>query len=151
MIIQNQWQTDFPELLPVSERADGAVLYAFNVSTEESRKAVRDIARTWAHRYASEVSNWVIGNEIKAANPDARVFIPFDHRFNWPGGNGAGYYQAQALAAAYEAAKANPYVEGFFLNREIDLPGGEMGFNFGLIGPDGVTRKQAYETYKNLQ
>lgn len=274
VIIQNQWQTDYPELLPVSEPAAGAVLYAFNVSTEESRAAVRRIAKTWANRYADIASNWVIGNEIndgnawnyspqqdltayttdyatafriwyeeiKAANPDARVFIPFDHRFNWPGGNGAGYYQAkdmlpilnsqlsdtdygiawhaypeglsdpifaddpsatdspnapiinmknlhvltnfmqqaeylspagtvrhlilseqgfnssfgeelqaQALAAAYEAAKANPYVEGFFLNREIDLPGGEMGFNFGLIGPDGVTRKQAYETYKNLQ
>ena len=272
VIIQNQWQSNIPELLPVSEPVSGANLYGFNVSTEESQAAVRSIAKTWANRYRDVVSNWVIGNEIndgnawnytpqrdltaytteyatafriwyeeiKAANPDAQVFIPFDYRWNWPGGNGAGYFQAkdmlpilnqllkdtdygiawhaypegladpifaddasatdspnspiinlknlhvltdfmqqtdylspdgkvrhlilseqgfnsdmgedrqaEALTAAYEAAKANPYVEGFFLNREQDLPGGEMGFNFGLKKSDG-TEKAAYEVYKNL-
>lgn len=272
IIIQNQWQTDIPALLPVSEPAAGAVLYSFHVSTEENRAAVRSIAKTWANRYRNLVSNWIIGNEIndgnawnysaqkdltayttdyaaafriwyeeiKAANPDARVFIPFDYRWNWPGGNGAGYYQAkdmlpilnsqlggtdygiawhaypqdladpvfaddaaaadtpdapiinmknlhvltdfmqqseylspegkvrhlilseqgfssnlgedrqaEAIAAAYEAAKANPYVEAFFLNRDQDLAGGEMGHNFGLMNADG-SRKAAYDVYKNL-
>lgn len=272
LIIQNQWQTSMPDLLPVSEPADGAVLYGFNVSGEANRAAVRSIAKTWANRYKDTASNWVIGNEInngnawnympqkelnayttdyatafriwyeeiKAANPDANVYIPFDYRWNWPGGNGVGYFQAkdmmpilnsqladtdygiawhaypedttdpiftddasatdspnapiinmknlhvltdfmqqasylspqgkvrhlilseqgfnstmgedrqsQAIAAAYEAAKANPYVEAFFLNREQDISGGEQGFNFGLMNADG-SKKAAYEVYKNL-
>lgn len=187
--------------------------------------------------YATSFRIWY--EEIKAANPDARVFFSFDYRWNWPGDQGPGYFQAkhmmpilnnllkdtdygiawhaypedladpifaddpsatdspnspiinmknlhvlsdfmqqpeylsptgavrhlilseqgfnsnlgedrqaEAIAAAYESAKANPYVEGFFLNREQDVPGGEVGHNFGLVGTDGH-KKQAYDTYKN--
>ena len=272
VIIQNQWQTDIPEILPVSAPAAGAVLYGFEVATAESQAAVRKVAKTWAQRYSNIVSNWVIGNEIndsnawnympqkdltayttdyatafriwyeeiKAANPDANVYIPFDYRWNWPGGNGVGYFQAkdmlpildsllgdtdygiawhpysqdvtdpifaddpsaidspdspiinmknlhvltdfmqqpeylsptgavrhlilseqgfnsgmgedrqsEAIQAAYEIAKANPYVEAFFLNREKDISGGEMGFYFGLMKADG-SKKSAYDVYKNL-
>ena len=177
---------------------------------------------------------------IKAENPEARVFIPFDYRFNWHTDQGAGYYQAsdmlkilngmlkntdygiawhaypedldypdfmdnadatdsadsqiinmknlhvltdflqqkeylspsgtvrhlilseqgfsdrlgeeaqaQAVSAAFLKAKENPYVEGFFLNSEVDAPGGEDGNYFGLIRQDG-TRKLAYDAYKNV-
>ena len=59
--------------------------------------------------------------------------------------------QAQSIAEAYQAAKANPYVEGFFLNRMHDEPS-LLGahYAFGLIGTDG-TKKPAWQTYKDLQ
>jgi hypothetical protein len=56
--------------------------------------------------------------------------------------------QADAVALAYRKAKENPYVEGFFLNSEIDAPNGEDGNFFGLMKADG-TRKLSYEAYKN--
>lgn len=58
--------------------------------------------------------------------------------------------QAQCIKEAYEAAKANPYVEAFFLNRMKDaeslLP---QHYAFGLIDING-NKKQSYEVYKNL-
>ena len=59
--------------------------------------------------------------------------------------------QAQSIAEAYQAAKANPYVEGFFLNRMHDEPS-LLGahYAFGLIGTDR-TKKPAWQTYKDLQ
>ena len=59
--------------------------------------------------------------------------------------------QAQSIAEAYQAAKANPYVEGFFLNRMHDEPS-LLGahYAFGLIGTDG-TKKPAWQMYKDLQ
>ena len=59
--------------------------------------------------------------------------------------------QAQCIAEAYQAAKANPYVEGFFLNRMHDEPSLlDVHYAFGLIGTDG-TKKPAWQTYKDLQ
>lgn len=58
--------------------------------------------------------------------------------------------QAQCIKEAYEAAKANPYVEAFLLNRMKDeaslLP---SHYAFGLIDVNG-NKKQSYEVYKNL-
>ncbi len=59
--------------------------------------------------------------------------------------------QAQCIKEAYEAAKANPYVEAFLLNRMKDdaalLP---EHYAFGLIDVNG-NKKQSFETYKALQ
>lgn len=59
--------------------------------------------------------------------------------------------QAQCIQAAYEAVKANPYVEAFLLNRMKDDQAilGEH-YAFGLIDVNG-SRKPSFEVYKNLQ
>lgn len=113
MILLNGFGAKDSNLLPVSEPVPGVGNYAFNSTTPEGERAVRNYARTTARYYADYVSNWVIGNEIndaamwdyngisdinahaesyaktfrifyeeiKAANPQARVFIPFDMRW----------------------------------------------------------------------
>lgn len=59
--------------------------------------------------------------------------------------------QAQCITEAYQAAAANPYVEGFFLNRMHDeqvlL---DVHYAFGLIGIDG-TKKPAWYSYRDVQ
>ncbi len=59
--------------------------------------------------------------------------------------------QAQCIREAYETAKANPYVEGFLLNRlrdeEVLLP---LHYAFGLIDVNG-TKKPSFEVYKSLE
>lgn len=59
--------------------------------------------------------------------------------------------QAQCIQQAYEAAKVNPYVEAFLLNRMKDDQAvlGEH-YAFGLIDVNG-SRKPGFEVYKNLQ
>lgn len=58
--------------------------------------------------------------------------------------------QAQCIKEAYEAAKANPYVEAFLLNRmkdeEVLLP---QHYAFGLIDVNG-NKKKSYDVYKGL-
>lgn len=191
----------------------------------------------YTNQYADSFVIWY--EEIRKANPDARIFIPFDYRWNWPTDQGAGYFQArdmlpvlngrlknldygiawhaypedlnypdftgnpdvvdspdspivnmknlhvltdflqqtaylspsgkvrhlilseqgfsdrlgeqaqaESVSLAFSLAKANPYVEGFFLNSEVDAPDGEDGNFFGLMRTDG-TRKLAYDAYKN--
>ncbi len=58
--------------------------------------------------------------------------------------------QAQCIKEAYEAAKANPYVEAFLLNRMKDAEAllGQH-YAFGLIDVNG-NKKKSYETYKSL-
>lgn len=59
--------------------------------------------------------------------------------------------QAQCITEAYQAAAANPYVEGFFLNRmrdEADLL--QLNYAFGLMDTNG-NKKPSWEAYKNLQ
>ena len=129
VIILNPWQTTNPLLLPVTNKQEGAVFYGFNTSTEESKKAVREVARKFARNYSKSVSNWIIGNEInegntwnflpnreinayttqyaesfriwyeeiKAANPNANVYIPFDYRWNWYSDQGYGAFQASQM------------------------------------------------------
>lgn len=59
--------------------------------------------------------------------------------------------QAQCITEAYKAAAANPYVEGFFLNRMHDeqvlL---DTHYAFGLIGIDG-TKKPSFNAYRDVQ
>ncbi|GHU61678.1 hypothetical protein FACS189418_1730 [Clostridia bacterium] len=57
--------------------------------------------------------------------------------------------QAQALTEAFNLAKANPYVEGFFVNKLVDAP--EEGTAYGLMKSNQSTKKQAYQIYKGLQ
>jgi len=129
VIMLNQWQSTDPDILPVSEPADGAAFYGYNVSTDAGREAVQKAAKIWAARYKDTVSNWVIGNEvndgnrwnylpekdmtayttevadafliwyhaIKAENPEARVFLPFDYRWNWYTDQGPGLFQAKDM------------------------------------------------------
>lgn len=59
--------------------------------------------------------------------------------------------QAQCITEAYQAAAANPYVEGFFLNRMHDEQALlDAHYAFGLIGTDG-TKKPAFYSYQALQ
>lgn len=67
--------------------------------------------------------------------------------------------QAQSIAKAYEVAKNNPYVEGFYLNRQIDAkPLISQNYYFGLWNCDTnaaqdeqpTTKKQAWYTYQGL-
>jgi len=57
--------------------------------------------------------------------------------------------QADALTQAFEIAKNNPYVEGFFLNKQIDAP--EEVAHYGLINSSKTERKRAWYTYQNLK
>lgn len=285
MILLNNFGTPYSDLLPVDSPVDGVGNYAFNSSTPEGEKAVRDYARTLANTYSELVSNWIIGNEIndvatwdyngiddmdahaatyaktfrifyeeiKAANPEAHVFIPFDMRWRatispqlypvcdylpklnallkdteygiaWhpypvhfftkpefldddgisfdlattpninlknldlltdymqtpdmlaPDGsvrhlilseqgftsaceNGE-ERQAEAIKTAYEIAKANPYVEGFYLSRQVDAKSQvDAGGAFGLWNRDEnasrdempSTKKKAWDVYRSLE
>lgn len=130
VVMMNPWDAHayYPELFTVSDPGS-AVLFGYNVNTDEGRATLKSLAEKWAAHYKNTVSNWIIGNEvndgntwnysptqdltaytteyctgfriwydaIKAANPDAHVLIPFDYRWNWRGGNGAGYYQAKDM------------------------------------------------------
>ena len=57
--------------------------------------------------------------------------------------------QADALTQAFEIAKNNPYVEGFFLNKQVDAP--EEAAHYGLINSSKTERKRAWYTYQNLK
>ena len=57
--------------------------------------------------------------------------------------------QADALTQAFEIAKNNPYVEGFFLNKQVDAP--EEVAHYGLINSSKTERKTAWYTYQNLK
>lgn len=68
--------------------------------------------------------------------------------------------QAEAIKAAYEIAKKNPYVDGFYLVRHVDAKGQEAaGGAFGLWTRDpGASRdetplakKKAWYTYQSLE
>ena len=67
--------------------------------------------------------------------------------------------QAEAIKAAYEIAKANPYVDGFYLVRQVDAAGQEAaGGAFGLWTRDKsasrdeipLAKKKAWYTYQSL-
>lgn len=49
----------------------------------------------YSEEYAEAFRIWY--EEIKAADPFANVFIPFDYRFNWYSDQGKGYYQAMPM------------------------------------------------------
>jgi len=59
--------------------------------------------------------------------------------------------QAQCITEAYKTAAANPYVEGFFLNRMHDEQSLlNVNYAFGLIGTDGV-KKPSFDAYRDVQ
>ena len=67
--------------------------------------------------------------------------------------------QAEAIKLAYEIAKANPYVDGFYLMRQVDAAGQEAaGGAFGLWKRDHnasgdeipLSKKLAWYTYQSL-
>ena len=67
--------------------------------------------------------------------------------------------QSEAIKAAYEIAKANPYVEGFYLMRQVDAAGQEAaGGAFGLWKRDHkaagdeipLSKKKAWYTYQSF-
>jgi len=56
--------------------------------------------------------------------------------------------QAFALVQAFEIAKNNPYVEGFFVNKQVDAP--EEGINYGLLNVSKTIKRKAWYTYQGL-
>lgn len=98
LIMLNPWQTETPGLLPVSQRASGAVFYNFNAGTEEAKENLRQIARAYAQMYRGVVKNWIIGNEVNDANA-----------WNYSPTSDLGAYSAEYAAAFriwYEEIKA---------------------------------------------
>ena len=68
--------------------------------------------------------------------------------------------QAEAIRQAYEIAKANPHVDGFYLTRQVDAQSQETaGGAFGLWTRDPnagrdempLAKKQAWYTYQSLE
>ncbi|MDO5775948.1 MAG: DUF5722 domain-containing protein [Eubacteriales bacterium] len=142
MILLNSADSRNKALLPVSSPVSSIGNYAFNADTAEGEQAVRSYARDVASFYADTVSNWGIGNEIN----DGAVW---DYN---------GIADINAHAASY--AKANPYVDGFYLSRQVDAASQlAIGGAFGLwtrdesAGRDEIpkAKKKVWYTYQSLQ
>ena len=68
--------------------------------------------------------------------------------------------QSEAIKAAYEIVKANPYIDGFYLSRHVDAKSQEdAGGAFGLWTRDPnasqdevpLAKKKAWYTYQALE
>lgn len=101
----------------------------------------------------SVLTNYMQKPEMLSPSGKVRHLILSEQGFTSDSPNHGGEcqeLQAQCIKEAYEAAKANPYVEAFLLNRMKDeeslLP---AHYAFGLIDVNG-NKKQSYEVYKNL-
>lgn len=152
MILINSPNARDKSLLPVSSLVDGVSCYAFNTLTSEGEQAVRSYARSVASYYADTVSNWVIGNEVNDGHSwDYNGITDIDQ-------HAASY--AKAFRIFYdEIKKANPYVDGFYLSRQVDAQSQvSAGGAFGLwtrnesAARDEMpqSKKKAWYTYQAL-
>lgn len=97
--------------------------------------------------------------DMRAADGTVRHLILTEQGFTSACENGE-ERQSEAIKAAYEIVKANPYVDGFYLSRQVDAKSQvDAGGAFGLWTRDpGASRdetplakKKAWYTYQMLQ
>lgn len=105
------------------------------------------------------LTNYMQNDDMRAPDGSVRHLILSEQGFTSACENGE-ERQAEAIKAAYEIAKANPFVDGFYLNRQVDAQGQTAaGGAFGLWTRDEsaardempLAKKKAWETYRNLE
>lgn len=105
------------------------------------------------------LTDYMQGSDMLAPDGSVRHLILTEQGFTSACENGE-ERQAEAIKAAYEIAKANPYVDGFYLSRQVDAKSQEeAGGAFGLWTRDPnasrdevpLSKKKAWYTYQSLQ
>lgn len=105
------------------------------------------------------LTNYMQNEDMLAPDGSVRHLILSEQGFTSACENGE-QRQAEAIRAAYEIAKANPYVDGFYLTRHVDARSQvEAGGAFGLWTRDEsasrdempLAKKQAWYMYQSLE
>lgn len=105
------------------------------------------------------LTNYIQNDEMRAPDGSVRHLLLTEQGFTSACENGE-ERQAEAIKAAYEIAKENPYVEGFYLSRHVDAASQEAaGGAFGLWtrNPSAsrdeipLAKKKAWYTYQSLE
>ena len=105
------------------------------------------------------LTNYMQNADMLAPDGSVRRLILTEQGFTSACENGE-ERQAEAIKAAYEIVKANPFIDGFYLSRQVDAASQEaVGGAFGLWtrDPDAsrdevpLAKKKAWHTYQALQ
>ena len=105
------------------------------------------------------LTNYMQNADMLAPDGSVRHLILSEQGFTSACENGEAR-QAEAIRQAYEIAKANPHVDGFYLTRQVDAQSQEVaGGAFGLWTRDPnasrdempLAKKQAWYTYQSLE
>ena len=105
------------------------------------------------------LTNYMQNADMLAPDGSVRHLILSEQGFTSACENGEAR-QAEAIRQAYEIAKANPHVDGFYLTRQVDAQSQEAaGGAFGLWTRDPnasrdempLAKKQAWYTYQSLE
>ena len=105
------------------------------------------------------LTDYMQNEDMLSPNGQVRHLILTEQGFTSACENGE-ERQAEAIRAAYEIAKENPYIEGFYLSRQVDAASQEAaGGAFGLWtrNPDAdrdeipLAKKKAWSVYQSLQ
>jgi hypothetical protein len=105
------------------------------------------------------LTDYMQGEDMLAPDGSVRKLILTEQGFTSACENGE-ERQSEAIKAAYEIVKANPYIDGFYLSRHVDAKSQEdAGGAFGLWTRDPnasqdevpLAKKKAWYTYQALE